>query len=141
MLSKSNIRYWKKDKCTSARAWILENNRSTFCVISVLYWSEHTFAFCENASRSSVWRFFQASPSSTLIALKFNNEWKNIRFSWLVWLLGVDNLFMKYVRKDRILNSHPLLTLKRQELIFSALVCMVIREKSSDLSAFTSTYV
>ena len=29
-----------------------------------------TFAFCEKASLSSVWRFFQASPSRTLIALK-----------------------------------------------------------------------
>ena len=31
--------------------------------------AQHTLAFCEKASRSSVCRFFHASPSSTLIAL------------------------------------------------------------------------
>ena len=32
--------------------------------------AQHTLAFCEKASRSSVCRFFHASPSSTLIALR-----------------------------------------------------------------------
>ena len=95
-------------------------------------WAQHTLAFCEKASRSSVCRFFHASPSSTLIALSHGE----------CWMLDVKDTWNRnwIIIYSRSCGWHYLAAPARhcaQVLVVSALVCMGGGSKgeSSNLSA------